>query len=124
MNGPTRAQILLWWGILAMLLALALLDYGSFQIGAYKDDARYLVLSRSLFEAPSYGMMNEPGAPGPTWYPFGYPLLLSPVARPFPPHANAVKLLPLLATIANASLLFWGGGASRARRPTGGASRS
>lgn len=98
----------MWSVLVAILLVLTLRDFGSFQLGAYRDDAAYVVLARSLVDGPAYGYVNEPGVPGPARYPFGFPLMLSAVARCAPGDLGALRLIALVATCANAAILFWG----------------
>lgn len=104
---PTRLQTAIWCAIVGSFLLLSLRDYLSFQIGAYQDDASYVVLARSLVEADRYGLINVPGEPDPARFPFGYPLLLSPLALLFPDLPDTLKSLSLFATVLNLGLIFW-----------------
>jgi hypothetical protein len=79
-RGTLTAQSALWAAALALGVFLSLRDYQSYQVGFYQDDASYAVLTESLVRGPAYGYINEPGYPGPTRYPFGFPLILAPVA--------------------------------------------
>lgn len=118
----TALQTLAWVALLVAVLALYARGVGSFQVGVYQDDATYLVLSDSIAFGDEYGMLNGPGPPLPSKYPFVFPLLLSPFAR-WPPAAAeeavrkgetpgrslvAATAVPLAATLINLSLLFWG----------------
>lgn len=105
---PTALQIAIWIGIVAASAATALHDYDSFQLGAYQDDAVYVILARSLAFGPRYGATNLSGAPAPAGFPFGYPLLLAPLARLFPADAAPMKLLSLAASLIVNAVLFWG----------------
>lgn len=105
---PTRLEVCAWLLLLVATFALSLKDYESFQIGVYMDDSSYAVLGQSLVSSSHYGMMNTPGSPAPTRYPFGYPMLLAPITLLFPSSPDAMKLVSLLATVVNCSLLFWG----------------
>jgi len=107
-NAPTKAQVAIWLAMLAGGALLFLRGYRSYQIGAYQDDAAYVILARSLVHSDRYGMINTPGPPGEIQFPFGYPLLLSPFVLLFPENLDAMKALSIVATMQNASLLFWG----------------
>jgi hypothetical protein len=104
---PTELQVGLWSLLLATTLILSLRYFNSFQLGVYQDDASYAVLARSIANSPAYGLINTPGPPLPTRYPFGFPLFLAPVARLFPDSPDLMKVVSLIATLLNASLLFW-----------------
>lgn len=107
-NFPSPLQ----WGFYSILIVVALLlavkNYNSFQLGIYMDDASYAILAQSLVSSDEYGLINAPGKPQPTRYPFGFPLLLSPFPRFFPDHPDLMKLVSLFATLLNALLLFLG----------------
>lgn len=107
MPRPRALQIVLWSAVTSLATGLALHQSGSFQLGTYEDDASYVVLARSLIEANAYGLMNEPDRPAPARYPFGYPLLLSPIIWLFPDDPAAGRWLSLLATLATGACLFW-----------------
>jgi hypothetical protein len=53
-------------------------------------------------------LINEPGLPSPAKYPFGFPLLLAPLARLFPHQLVTSTLVSLAATLVTISLLYWG----------------
>ncbi len=105
---PSGYQAALWAIILVLSCFLSLRNYGAWQTGAYVDDAEYTVLAQSLAHSGVFGLVNMPGQPGSTRYPFGYPLLLAPIAAFFPDNLDALKIPSLIATILNAGLLFWG----------------
>jgi 4-amino-4-deoxy-L-arabinose transferase-like glycosyltransferase len=105
---PSKLQILLWSLLLLTSLVLFLEKYGEFQIGSYQDDAIYIVLANSLVHSETYGLINRPGEPAGTQFPFGLPLLLAPFIWLFPANTDALRVVSLLATLANSSLLFWG----------------
>jgi hypothetical protein len=110
-SGPGSASAALcaaWVILLALILLLSLRGWGSFQVGAYQDDAIYLVLARSIAFGPHYGLINAPGFPPASKFPFGFPLVLAPVLRAFPHDLLLCTLVPLLATLLNVSLLVWG----------------
>jgi hypothetical protein len=105
---PSKLQI----GILTILIftciALSLKNYDQFQIGVWMDDAHYAVLAKSIIFSDTYGIINGPGHPLPTRYPFGFPLLLSPIVWLFPTTPELLNLISLLATLLNIFLIFWG----------------
>lgn len=105
---PSRVQTFLFCTLLILTTFLSVRNYDSFQIGTYMDDASYVVLARSLVFGKSYGLINFPGESQSTRYPFGFPLLLSPLVLLFPQTFNTLKLISLFATLANDALLFFG----------------
>lgn len=107
-NRPTRTQIFIWLILLTSAILIFLKVQGLYQLGLHFDDARYVILARSLLHSDKYGMIYLPGEPGEAWYPFGYPLLMTPFVVLFPDNPNTIKALSIVATLLNASLLFWG----------------
>ncbi len=105
---PSSLQIALWFGVLLASLVLFVYKYSEFQIGAYHDDATYIVLAQSLVHSDTYGLIDRPGEPGSTQFPFGFPLLLSPIVSLFPDNLDALRSISFMATLINISLLFWG----------------
>lgn len=105
---PSKLQIGIFLIVLLFALGISLKNYHSIQIGITGDDATYVVLARSIAWHDSYGLINGPGAPQPTRFPFGFPLLLSPIAEFFPEAPEMMKFVSLIATLCNMSLLFWG----------------
>ncbi len=105
---PDRLQIILW--TLGILAGLGLMIYNlpKFQVGAHYDDAAYITLARSFLHGEGYGLISYPGAPRIANYPFGYPLALSLIAAFSPNELAAYKYVSVVATLINASLLFWG----------------
>lgn len=103
-----RIQVALWIALILWTIALTLTRLDAFQIGAYHDDADYLVLARSLAYTGHYGLMNRPGTqPGPAPFPCGFPLVLAPFTR-LVSVPQAIMIPSLVATLAVASILFWG----------------
>lgn len=107
-SGPSRLQIALWILILVASLVLFFLQYSEFQIGAYHDDADYVVLAQSLVHSDTYGLINRPGEPADTRFPFGFPLLLVPIVLLAPENLDAFRAVSLVATLTSCALLFWG----------------
>lgn len=95
-------------GVGMVTLAIALVTVTPYVIGAYHDDAIYVILGRALATGAGYRYLNLPGVPSATHYPPGYPALLALLWR-LDPHfpgnvavfemANAV-LLALAAVLA------------------------
>lgn len=107
---PERQQVLVWIGVMLLGLGLMILNFPKFQVGIHYDDAAYITLARSITQADSYGLVNFPQGPQPWNYPFGYPLLLAPFSGLFAGSLSLYKLISIFATLANASLIFWGWG--------------
>ncbi len=105
---PSHTLILIWSAALLASLGLMLYNLPKFQVGAHYDDAAYITLARSFLHDDGYGLINFPGDPRMANYPFGYPLLLSILATLFPGELVVYKTISVLATLANASLIFWG----------------
>lgn len=94
-----RAGLREGWGVLLLALALsaalALARFDSFQVGAFYDDAHYVVLAEALADGHGMRLVSYPEAP-PEWaFPPGWPLMLAPVAALFPARYDALKLLSL-----------------------------
>lgn len=103
-----RLPVILWITLILWTMALTLSRWDAFQIGAYQDDASYLVLARSLAYTDHYGLINAPGEqPDPAPFPCGFPLVLAPFVR-LTSVPQAVRIPSLIATLAVASILFWG----------------
>ena len=102
------ARLVAGVSLLLLLLGLSLKDYDSFQLGTYQDDAKYVVLARSIAFAKPYSLSVGPGTPLPTGYPFVFPLLLAPFTKLFPDAPETMKVLSLVATLVSVSLLLWG----------------
>lgn len=105
---PPRGAIITWAAVMLVGLALILINFPKYQIGAYFDDSYYITLARSLLAGNHYGLINFPGEPQPGGFPIGLPLLLAPLVGLFPDNLSALKTLAMTATLVNASLLFWG----------------
>jgi hypothetical protein len=105
---PSNLHIASWGVIVLVTLAFSLFGFDLYQVGTHYDDARYIILTRSLLEGNTYGMIHLPGPPDAPFYPFGLPLLLAPIMALFPNNFEALKALSLVATVVNATLLFWG----------------
>jgi hypothetical protein len=101
-------QIILWGLCMLVGLAIMIINFPKSQVGVTNDEAYYITLARSLLHADEFGLINFPGAPLKANYPFGFPLLLAPLAAIFPTELSLYKILSILATLVNTSLIFWG----------------
>jgi len=91
---------------LAAFILLAVASFDHFQVGAFTDDATYIVLARSLARGMGYTLSNFPQPIRETTFPPGYPLLLMPLVYLWPNSFVPLKLLSLLATFATVIFLF------------------
>ncbi len=105
---PLAIQVAVWLIVTTISAGLTLVNFDSFQLGAYEDDAEYTVLARSIVESGQFGEIYLPGKPGVPLFPFGFPLLLAPLAWAFPGNYEALKAVSLAATVFNIGLIFWG----------------
>ena len=105
---PTRFEIIIWIVAVVSMLVLALRDWNNYVIGVWGDEAAYVILAESLVKAKVYGYLYLPGGPDGSQYPFGMPMILTPLVVLFPGQYDVLRLVPLAATILNLSLLFWG----------------
>ncbi len=88
-------------GVLLLILAVYLLSLTP-NIGPF-DSARYVILAKSIATGQGYRDLYRAGAPPHTLYPFGFPLLLSPVWLlwpGFPGNAVIFKLVPIVFAVA------------------------
>lgn len=104
---PTRIQISIWAGLMLLALAVSLLRFDSFQLGAQYEDASYVLLARSLVESDRYGLLNFEKVPA-ARMPFAYPLMLAPWVLLSSNSQVYPKALSLVATLLTAAMLFWG----------------
>jgi hypothetical protein len=96
-----------WLAIVVLFLVLTLRGYDAFQVGAWQDDAAYVLLARSLADGLDYGYPSGTTIARPARFPFGLPLLLAPLVRLFPGELVALRSIATLATLINLTLLFW-----------------
>ena len=82
-------------------LAFGLFAMNALPVGVFHDDARYLVLARSIVQGTGFRVTSLPGAPAGTHFPPGFPLLLAALWRLAPAFPANVVLFKLL----NAALL-------------------
>jgi hypothetical protein len=86
-------------GVVTLAIAMAVVR--PYVIGAFHDDAIYVILGRALATGAGYRYLNLPGAPHATHYPPGYPALLAVLWRMAPRFPENV----LVFERANACLL-------------------
>jgi len=91
--------------IVLALLGLSLPGWNDFQIGAYQDDASYLVLARSIATGERFGQIFQPGPHLPAKFPFVFPLLLAPFAAG---DLAMARLVPLVFTVLDVIVLVAG----------------
>ncbi|HSA54576.1 MAG TPA: hypothetical protein VLE53_02680 [Gemmatimonadaceae bacterium] len=84
----------------ATLIAIAVM--GSWPVGAYQDDAMYVVLAKALASGEGYRYLSLPGHPAATHFPPGYPAFLAALWTIAPRFPGNVALF----TAANA--VFYG----------------
>jgi hypothetical protein len=87
----------------AAAIALGVFAMNPLPIGAFHDDARYLLLARSIAEGTGYRFVSLPGMPAGTHFPPAFPLLLAALWKVAPPFPASVMLFKLL----NALLLVF-----------------
>lgn len=107
-TGPTRIQIILWAFILLLMLALSLYDWNGYQVGTYGDDGSYVTNTDSLLRGVPYGTLLTPGQDRVTQFPFLLPLLLAPFRALLPQSLDALRVVPLGATLLALTVMFWG----------------
>jgi hypothetical protein len=102
------------WALVATVaaaLALGVFAMNALPIGAFHDDARYLLLARSIAQGTGYRFVFMPGSPAGTHFPPAFPLLLAglwKIAPAFPASVTLFKLLNavMLAFAAAATFVF------------------
>lgn len=85
---------------------LGILRFNSFQVGAFVDDAHYVVLSESLASGQGYSLINFPGGYPERDFPPGWPLLLTPLTYAFPGNYTVLKLLPFTLWLISIVLVY------------------
>jgi hypothetical protein len=98
-RGEGREPRMLRWPALttaALALALGLFAMNPLPIGAFHDDARYLLLARSIAQGTGYRFVFVPGQPAGTHFPPAFPLLLSALWRVAPAFPASIVMFKLL----------------------------
>jgi hypothetical protein len=105
---PTRIQVVVWLAASLLFCGFAYTYFENFEVGMYHDDAVYIILARSAADTGRFSLSYVPfGSDAPS-FPVGLPLLLTPLVKAFPGNLEALKLVPLAATLINIGLIFWG----------------
>lgn len=104
-NKPLLSKVVLTTLVVASAI-LGVLRFNSFQEGAYTDDAHYIVLAESLANGQGYRLINFPNPPIEQNFPFGWSLLLSPIAALFPNNLTALKFLSFAFWLASIPLAY------------------
>lgn len=94
------------FAIMAGALASYVLNFGSFQVGVYMDDAEYVVLARSLAQGLGLALTNFPHGALDTRYPPGYPLILSPIAFLLPNQIAPLQAVSVACTLLSLPLAY------------------
>ena len=94
MNKPALS----WPVIVTVTVALVLgvFAMNPLVIGAFHDDARYLLLAKSIADGTGYRFIFVPGAPAGTHFPPAFPLLLAALWKISPAFPASVTLFKLL----------------------------
>lgn len=90
----------------AFALAVALLTVTPWPVGAFQDDAIYVVLAKALAGGDGFRMINMPGAPHATHFPPGYPLVLAALWKLYPSFPDNIVVFKF------ANALFLAGAAA------------
>jgi hypothetical protein len=80
----------------AVALALGVFAMNPLPIGAFHDDARYLLLARSIAGGTGYRFVFVPGSPAGTHFPPAFPLVLAALWKIAPAFPASVTLFKLL----------------------------
>jgi hypothetical protein len=91
-------RVVAWPAVVTVALALALgvFAMNPLPIGAFHDDARYLMLAHSIAAGTGYRFMLLPGAPAGTHFPPAFPLVLAALWKVAPAFPQSVPLFKLL----------------------------
>jgi hypothetical protein len=98
-NRPAVNRPALRWPVVATAaaaLVLGVFAMNPLPIGAFHDDARYLLLARSIAQGTGYRFTFVPGQPAGTHFPPAFPLLLAALWRAAPAFPASVTLFKLL----------------------------
>ena len=82
--------------VAALGIALGVFAMNPLPFGAFHDDARYLLLARSIAEGTGYRFILLPGSPAGTHFPPAFPLVLAALWKVAPPFPASVTLFKLL----------------------------
>ncbi len=106
MKQNSRYSRIVLLALISISAVIGLLRFDSFQVGAFYDDAHYIVLAESLASGQGYRLINYPNAPTEWAFPPGWPVLLSPLVTLFPGNYEILKLLSFTLWLASIPLLY------------------
>ena len=75
-------------------------------LGINGDNAKYIVLAKSIVSGNGFRIISSPDKPQETRYGFGYPLLIAPVVYFFPDNVIALKLISVFFAAASLIAIF------------------
>lgn len=84
----------------------SLLRFDSFQVGAFSDDAHYIVLAEGLATRQGFRLVSFPNPPTERSFPPGWPILLSSFVFLFPGNYEILKLLSFIFWLASIPLIY------------------
>jgi hypothetical protein len=85
---------------------VSLIRFNAFQVGAFTDDAHYVVLAESIATGQGYRLINFPNPKFELIFPPGWPLLLSPLLALLPGSFAPLKALSLLLNLGSIILAY------------------
>jgi hypothetical protein len=97
------------WVLLLIIFSsglLGILRFNSFQVGAFVDDAHYVVLAEGLASGQGYSLINFPGGHPERNFPPGWPLLLVPITAFFSGNFTVLKLVPFILWLISIVLVY------------------
>ena len=92
-------------GITLIAMVLYLINFNFFQVGNWNDDAVYIILARAITSGQGYARINFPTPQPEVAWPFGYPLLLSPLVAIWPFNFTPLKIMSLVLTVTSIFIL-------------------
>lgn len=106
MKQKSRYSRIVLVALIFISAVIGLLRFDSFQVGAFSDDAHYIVLAESLASGQGYRLINYPNAPTEWAFPPGWPVLLSPLSALFPGNYGVLKLFSFALWFASLLILY------------------
>lgn len=92
--------------LITLSAALGLLRFNSVQIGAFYDDAHYIILAESLSSGQGYQLVNFPRPQIERAFPPGWSLLLAPLTALVPGNYSVYKFFSLFLSLASIVLTY------------------
>lgn len=99
-----------YWGIpLALFVGALLLGGGAFdeKLSLSGDNTEFITLARSLAQSQGLSYINTPNPQPATKYPFGFPLMLAPLAWLFPEEWVPMKWLVMVLFALAMPIIYW-----------------